>query len=102
MPKYSLYIVQCADGTLYTGIASDVARRLKEHAGSPRGARYLRGRGPLELVFSEPVGSRSRAQRLEACVKKLSRVDKLGLIAGATQLSELANEDQVPVEGSSP
>ena len=102
MPSYSLYIVQCADGSLYTGIAADVPRRLKEHAGSPRGARYLRGRGPLELVFSEPVGSRSRAQRLEACVKKLSRAGKLGLIAGTTRLSALADEGQVPMEDSSP
>jgi len=102
MRHYSLYIVQCADGTLYTGIAADVPRRLKEHAGSPRGARYLRGRGPLELVFSEPVGSRSRAQRLEARVKKLSRDGKLRLIAGTTELAALADEDQVPVEDSSP
>jgi len=102
VPNYSLYIVQCADGSLYTGIAADVSRRLKEHAGSPRGARYLRGRGPLELVFSEPVGSRSQAQRLEACVKKLPRAGKLELIAGATRLSALAEECQVPVEGSSP
>ena len=102
MPDYSLYIVRCADGSLYTGIAADVPRRLREHAGSPRGARYLRGRGPLELVFSEAVGSRSRAQRLEACVKKLSRAAKLRLISGATTLNALAGKAQVPVEGSSP
>lgn len=79
---YSLYIVRCADDTLYTGIATDVGKRLAEHARGPRGARYLRGRGPLELVFSVEVGDRAAAQRLEHRVKRLSRSRKEALISG--------------------
>ena len=87
--QYSLYIVRCADGSLYTGIAVDVARRLAEHAGGPRGARYLRGKGPLELVFEQPVGDRSYASRLEHRVKRLGRSAKEALIAGHCSLDEL-------------
>lgn len=85
-PAYSLYIVRCADDTLYTGIATDVAKRLAEHASGLRGARYLRGRGPLELVFSAEVGDRATAQRLEYRVKRLSRPGKEALIAGRQPL----------------
>lgn len=70
-------MVRCADGTLYTGIAKDVARRLEEHAGGRgRGSRYLRGRGPLELILERPVGSRGLALRVEARVKRLARARK--------------------------
>ena len=91
---FSLYILRCADGTLYTGIAADVARRLAEHASSPRGAKFLRGKGPLELVFEEVAGDRAEASRLEYRVKQLSRSDKLELIAGRRRLRDLL-EDQV-------
>jgi putative endonuclease len=87
--EYSLYIVRCADGSLYTGIALDVARRMAEHASSPRGARYLRGKGPLELVFEQAVGDRSCASRLEHCVKRLDRASKEALIAGRSSLADL-------------
>lgn len=92
--QFSLYIVRCANGSLYTGIARDVQKRLAEHESGPRGARYLRGKGPLEIVFSELVGNRARASRLEHRVKRLSRIRKLALIDGRLQLSELA-DDQV-------
>ena len=92
--QFSLYIVRCANGSLYTGIARDVQKRLAEHESGPRGARYLRGKGPLEIVFSELVGNRARASRLEHRVKQLSRTRKLALIDGRLQLSELTN-DQV-------
>ena len=52
---YSLYIVRCADGSLYTGIAIDVARRIKEHELDSRGAKYLRGKGPLQLEYQERI-----------------------------------------------
>lgn len=91
---FSLYILRCADGTLYTGIAADVARRINEHACGSRGAKFLRGKGPLELVFEESAGDRAAASRLEYRVKRLSRADKLDLIAGKWQLQELL-EDQV-------
>lgn len=89
--EFSLYIVRCADGTLYTGIATDVSKRLAEHEASPRGARYLRGRGPLQVVFSEVVGDRARASQLEYRVKRLSRTQKLALVEGRSALSELVS-----------
>jgi putative endonuclease len=91
---FSLYILRCADGTLYTGIAADVARRIDEHARGSRGAKFLRGKGPLELVFEEAAGDRAAASRLEYRVKRLTRAEKLELIAGKRQLQELL-EDQV-------
>lgn len=84
---FHLYIVRCADDTLYTGIARDVGRRLRAHAGGRNGAKYLRGRQPLELVFSARVGSRADAQRLESRVKRLSREDKLALVGGRLSLA---------------
>ena len=80
-----LYLVRCDDGSLYTGISTDVERRFTLHARN-RGARRLRGRGPLELVFSRAVGDRSLASRVEYRVKRLSRSDKERLIAGELPL----------------
>jgi putative endonuclease len=90
--SYSLYIIRCADGTLYTGIATDVERRLREHESGARGARYLRGRGPLRVEFCETLGSRARAQRYEYRVKRLQRKHKEALIEGRRSLVELAVE----------
>jgi putative endonuclease len=87
--EYSLYIVRCSDGSLYTGIALDVARRLAEHTSGPKGARYLRGKGPLELVFEQAVGDRSRASQAEHRVKRLDRAAKEALIAGLDSLDDL-------------
>ncbi len=87
--EYSVYIVRCADDTLYTGIAADVERRLGEHESSPRGAKYLKGRGPLTLVFSQVVGDRALASRFEYRVKKLRRVEKQALIDGRETLAAL-------------
>jgi putative endonuclease len=91
---FSLYIVRCADGSLYTGIATDVEKRIAEHAGGLRGAKYLRGKGPLEIVFSERAGDRAAASRLEYLVKRMSREQKLELIAGKRRLRDLLG-DQV-------
>lgn len=91
---FSLYIVRCVDGSLYTGIAADVARRIAEHERGARGARFLRGKGPLEIVFEEAVGDRATASRLEYRVKRLSRSQKLELIAGRRRLAAL-RDDQV-------
>ena len=88
--EFSLYIVRCADGALYTGIATDVEKRVAEHASGPRGAKFLRGRGPLEVVFTETVGDRASALRLEHRVKRLTRAQKLELVRGERQLAELA------------
>jgi len=87
--EYSLYIVRCADGSLYTGIATDVHRRIREHESGPRGSKYLRGKGPLRLEFSACVGDRSMASQVEFRVKKLERERKEELIAGRCSLAEL-------------
>ncbi|MDJ0758700.1 MAG: GIY-YIG nuclease family protein [Woeseiaceae bacterium] len=87
---YSLYILSCADGSLYTGIALDVSQRLRQHEEGRNGAKYLRGRQPFKLVFEEVIGDRSEASRAEYRLKRLSRADKLSLIAGSVSLSELA------------
>ncbi len=78
---WSLYVVRCADRSLYTGITTDVSRRLREHNDGNRGARYLRGRAPLTLVFEVAVGNRSAASRAEHRVKLLSKNEKESLLA---------------------
>ena len=75
-----LYILRCADGSLYTGITTDVERRLEEHR-SGKGAKYTRGRGPLELVYREVCSSHSDALKREYAVKQLVRKDKLEMIS---------------------
>lgn len=74
---YTLYILKCADGTLYTGITTDVTRRVLEHNTSLLGAKYTRGRRPVTLMFSKDYESRSVATREESRIKKLSRAEKL-------------------------
>ena len=76
---WQLYILRCADGTLYTGIALDVEKRFAAHAGG-RGAKYTRGRGPLRLAYREECGSRSQSLKREYAVKQLSREEKEQLI----------------------
>jgi putative endonuclease len=73
------YILQCADGTLYTGWTTDLERRLQAH-NSGQGARYTRGRRPARLVYYEEQPTRSAAQKREAAIRRLSRADKLKLI----------------------
>jgi putative endonuclease len=81
MAQWSVYIVRCSDGALYTGVATDVRRRIAEHAqNNGRGAKYLRGKGPLQLVFARALGSRDLALRVESQIKKLPMVQKEELI----------------------
>lgn len=87
--RYSLYIVRCSDDSLYTGIAIDVEKRLRAHESGAGGAKYLRGRGPLELVFVDSAGDRAAAQRAEHRVKRLDRAGKEALVAGRLTLDEL-------------
>lgn len=77
---YHLYVLECADGTLYAGITVDVVRRVKEHNGSALGAKYTRTRRPVKLVFLRKFRSRSAALRAEYRVKRLSRKEKLKMI----------------------
>jgi len=82
---YSLYILQCADGTYYTGITTDVTRRIDEHNGqSGSGAKYTASRRPVTLVYEDNFPSRSAALKEELRVKKLTRAQKQDLISGLT------------------
>lgn len=75
-------MLECADGTLYTGVASDMERRLAQHNGEkPGGPKYTRGRRPVRLLWSAPAADRSVAQQREAAIKKLRRADKLKLLS---------------------
>ena len=87
--EYSVYIVRCADDTYYTGISADVDRRIAEHENSPRGAKYLKGRTPLTLVYCVTIGDRSSASRVEYQIKQLHRRDKEALINGVQTLQDL-------------
>ena len=78
--SYFVYILECSDKTLYTGIATDVERRLDEHNNSDKGAKYTKIRRPLKLVYSEESQDRSSASKRENEIKKLSREKKLELI----------------------
>ncbi|MFK8014697.1 MAG: GIY-YIG nuclease family protein [Gammaproteobacteria bacterium] len=76
-PHWWVYLVRCADQSIYTGIATDVSRRLAEHrAGGARAARYLRGRGPLRLLVAQPVGDHGAALRVEWRIKRLTANEK--------------------------
>ena len=81
IPQWHVYLVRCKDGTLYTGIATDVSRRFELHQqGEGKGAKYLRGRGPLKLVLKRPIGDRSLALRVERSIKKLPKARKEKLV----------------------
>lgn len=73
-----VYMLRCGDGTLYTGITDDVERRLEIHR-SGKGAKYTRGRGPLELVYTEAQPDKSAALRREIAIKRMTRQEKLEL-----------------------
>ena len=78
---WHVYLLRCADGTLYTGIARDLERRLSQHNGELAGGpRYTRGRRPVELLWSAPAADRSIALQREAAIKRLSRARKLDLV----------------------
>jgi putative endonuclease len=79
---YCVYILKCADETLYTGITTDLKRRELEHNSSSLGAKYTRARLPVKMVFSKKFKNRSNASRAEARIKKLNRAEKLQLIDG--------------------
>lgn len=74
-----VYILKCCNGSLYTGITTDLEKRLEEH-NSGKGAKYTAYNRPVKLVYSEKAGSRSKALKREAAVKKLTRTLKLALI----------------------
>lgn len=79
--RWQVYLLRCADGSLYTGVSSDVQRRLSQHNGERAGGpKYTRGRRPVKLLWSEAAASRAQAQQREAQIKKLPRQAKLALL----------------------
>jgi putative endonuclease len=78
--SWFVYIIQNEKGHYYTGITTDIQRRFKEHANSPRGAKYFRGKVPVQVVYQKSFKDRSSASRYEARVKKLKRSQKILLI----------------------
>ena len=87
-------MIRCSDRSLYTGITTDMERRWRQHA-DRRGARYFRGRRPLEIVYLEPGHDRSSASRREAAIKKLQRADKERLIRSPHNLLHTLEVDDV-------
>lgn len=84
---YFVYILLCADDSLYTGIATDMERRLEEHNSSDKGAKYTRGRRPVKIVYNETLGTRSEASKREYEIKKkMTKAEKLKLIEDASRL----------------
>lgn len=96
--RWNLYMIRCGDGSLYTGITTDVERRLLEHIDSKgigKGAKFLRGKQPLTLVYQAAVGNRSEAQQLEYTVKRLAKTDKEALVSAHLTLQELRERKQI-------
>lgn len=79
---YFVYILQCADNSLYTGITTDLDRRVEEHNSSKLGAKYTKARRPVKLIYSKEFADRSEASKEESRIKKLSRQEKIELISG--------------------
>ena len=83
---WQVYLLQCADKSLYAGVTTDLARRIQQHNGQlAGGARYTRARRPVALVWSKACDSRSDAQQREQALRRFSRKQKLALIAGAEE-----------------
>lgn len=83
--SWFVYVLKCADDTLYTGVTTDITRRVQEHNQCPKkGAKYTKVRRPVHLVYHEPQPCRSSACKREAAIKKLSRPQKLSLISQST------------------
>jgi len=95
MANWSVYIILCSDGTLYTGISNNLERRMQQHA-SNQGAKYFRGREPRELVYVENGHDRSSASQREAEIKRLKRNEKeLLLKSNQNQIHSLSIEKQI-------
>jgi putative endonuclease len=88
MQDWYLYLIRCRDGSLYTGITTDVARRFAEHQNG-KGSKYLRGRSTLILVFQKKLGTKNLALAVENKVKKLTKAKKEELIKDETKIDEI-------------
>jgi len=91
--NWFLYLIRCKHGRLYTGITTDVERRLEEHKSSDKkGSKYLRGKAPLRLVMKKKIGNKSLALKIEAKVKKLSKVEKELLVEGRIKIRDIKKD----------
>jgi putative endonuclease len=88
MPGWYLYMVRCRGGNLYTGIATDVERRFADHQAN-KGAKYLRGKQRLKLVFQQRIGKHSLALKIEMRVKRLPKLKKERLVATGIGIEEM-------------
>ncbi len=89
---WHVYIIRCSDNSLYTGITTDIGRRLQQHANG-RGAKYFRGRRPQELVYLEEGHDRSSAARREVALKRMSRKEKEELIVLSASRRQVATPE---------
>ena len=83
-PAWVVYLVRCQDGTFYCGIAKNLNRRLEEHNSADKGAKYTRGRRPVQLVYTEQAASRAQATQREGQIKRMARTQKMALIKDET------------------
>jgi putative endonuclease len=86
--SWYLYVVKCQDTSLYTGITTDIPRRIKEH-NSKKGAFYTKNKVPVELVYQEAMSNQSEARKREAAIKKLTKKEKLELINDKSRLASV-------------
>ena len=90
MNNWFLYLIRCRHGRLYTGITTDVLRRFEEHKShDKKGSKYLRGKSPLKLVMKKRIGNKSLVLKIEAKVKKLSKVKKELLVDGKIKIRDI-------------
>lgn len=94
-PRWYVYLLRCGNDALYTGITMDVPRRLAEHRDAKgKGAKFLRGKEPLDLVFKKAIGAKGVALRVESCIKKLSRARKEELIEQDDMIEQIIGRVQ--------
>ena len=93
MSDWYIYLIRCRDGSLYTGISTNVGRRFTEHQGKGNtGSKYLKGKGPLTLVFEKKVGSKSLALKVESKIKKLPKAMKERLTGVPVYMEDLVRQ----------
>ena len=91
MTNWSVYLIRTRHNTLYTGITTDVLQRLKEHLQSKRGAKYLRSKGPLQVVYQVEVGSRALASKVEYRIKRLAKSQKEKIVTDKPDKKRCSN-----------
>jgi putative endonuclease len=90
MEIWFLYLIRCKDGSLYTGITTDVKRRFNEHQeGGRKGSKYLRGKAPLEQVLKRKIGSKSLALKVEHIVKRMTKTEKEMFVSGKINMKHI-------------